>query len=93
MDLGVIESHDDVLGGEMEAGYHTTILGDAPRDVATTGPPGRVHQIPLFEMGFVRFESWSGVPSMLVADRARVKKSIGRGKGAGITVTAGGVAF
>jgi len=44
-------------------------------------------------MGFVRFESWSGVPSMLVADRARVKKSIGRGKGAGITVTAGGVAF
>ena len=59
VDLGVVESNDDVLGGQVQAGYDTAILGDGPGDIPTTGAPSGIDEVSLFEMRLVRLEGGS----------------------------------
>ena len=53
MDLCVVESHNDVLFGKMEAGNYTAFLSNVFRDVTSSCPPGGVDEISLFEVRLV----------------------------------------
>jgi hypothetical protein len=56
MDLGIVESDNDVLGSEVEAGNHTALLSDVLRDAGAAVPPGGLDEVALLEVRLVRLD-------------------------------------
>jgi hypothetical protein len=69
VDLGIIQSHDDVFGSEMQARDDAAVLCDVARHIVAAGPPGCIHQVPLFEVRLVRPEHGSGIGTAIERGR------------------------
>lgn len=58
MNLGVIESHNNILWREMQAGNDTLILSDVLRNVCSAILPSIFDQVTLLEVRLMRPDQW-----------------------------------